>query len=374
MLKYTKRWIFIFIIISSVNFNIPVYAESMDKEQILLSPDKNEVIYIDKSSHINDKIFENTDFFKDINGSVYISTDVLKYIFNDMQYGKYSENTGIIKFTDIYSNNELSVKTNTVKAEVCDYSNKKIYVLNAVKKNDKIFLPLRALFNSLAYSDNQIIYNNTLKTISVNRKPCFETASVGVSVNIADFYSGLYSEEYTVKDSKSIDKLVYVLNKEPFYNSNSKLRCENPKYELNFNNGTVLKVWTESLCDIYVDGSLSGRYILPYNASVEIERFISSSCSGKISPESWWFDLSNEDDLYKKEFIVCDCNTDDYSYLINYLRKRIKDFDSKFTMEIKKDNGVILNFKSADGDFSVRVYEDYGAVRSYVDAAIRVYK
>ena len=40
-------------------------------------------------------------------------------------------------------------------------------------------------------------------------------------------------------------------------------------------------------------------------------------------------------------------------------------------MEIKKDNGVILNFKSADGDFSVRVYEDYGAVRSYVDIAIK---
>lgn len=374
MLKHIKRRFFIFIIISAVNFNVPAYAESMNKEQILFSPDKNEVTYIDKSSHINDKIFENSEFFKDINGSVYISTNVLKYIFKDMQYGKCEENAGIIKLTDIYSNNELSINVNTIKAEIYDYSNKKIYTLNIVKKNDKIFIPLRALFNSFDYSDNQIIYNNTLKTISVNRKPCFETASVGVSVNIADFYSGLYSEEYTVKDDENIDKLVSVLNKEPFYNSNSKLRCENPKYELNFNNGTVLKVWTESLCDVYVDGNLSGRYILPYNASVEIERFISSSCSGKISPESWWFDLSNEDDLYKKEFIVCDCNADDYSYLINYLRSQIKDFDSKFTMEIKRDNGVILNFKSAEGDFSVCVYEDYGAVRSYVDVAISFYK
>lgn len=43
-------------------------------------------------------------------------------------------------------------------------------------------------------------------------------------------------------------------------------------------------------------------------------------------------------------------------------------------MEIKRDNGVILNFKSAEGDFSVCVYEDYGAVRSYVDVAISFYK
>lgn len=154
MLKHIKRRFFIFIIISAVNFNVPAYAESMNKEQILFSPDKNEVTYIDKSSHINDKIFENSEFFKDINGSVYISTNVLKYIFKDMQYGKCEENAGIIKLTDIYSNNELSINVNTIKAEIYDYSNKKIYTLNIFKKNDKIFIPLRALFNSFDYSDN----------------------------------------------------------------------------------------------------------------------------------------------------------------------------------------------------------------------------
>ena len=113
MIKIYKK-IFVFVIILAVNFNVPVYAEGMNKEQILFSPDKNEVTYIDKSSYISDKVFENSEFFKDINGSVYISKDILKYIFNDMQYGKYSENTGIIKFTDIYSSNELSININTI--------------------------------------------------------------------------------------------------------------------------------------------------------------------------------------------------------------------------------------------------------------------
>ena len=235
--------------------------------------------------------------------------------------------------------------------------------------------------NVLGYEDNEILFNSTLKTITLNQYPLFETGSVTITdtVHYPEHCPNTAEKcltSYSTSDKKSIDYLVSVLNEEPFYESNVSIRSVYPNYKLNFNNGTIINVMSPTVCTITVNGKKTGTYQLTFKSSVAIETFIKENINlDSIVYDKWEYDLSDADDLYKKEYISCDYLGGDFSNVIKYLEANIEDFNSKYTYSIVSDkSGTKITVMSDEKTFSIRVYENPGAIRYTIDAVIGTLK
>ncbi len=128
-------------VVSSFLFGISAQAETLNKEQIIISTVEPALKFISDDGKINDTYLESNDLFIAENGSIYISLEAVKSI----------------------SQQDTNID------------------LDVIKKDGKTYVPLRGFFNSIGYTDEEIIYNSALKAVFINKNPIFDTDKITVT-------------------------------------------------------------------------------------------------------------------------------------------------------------------------------------------------
>lgn len=338
-------------------FSNAAYGNTLDKKQTVINTQNNTVEYIFSDGSTESKALENGSFFIDKNGYTYMNVFCLDDILNTKL--------------------EYETENNTLKIS-CKDSEKSLISFNtlssyAVTANGNTYVPFRNTMNMLGCNDNEIFYNTADKTISLGKNQIFKTSSVTVSLNSPN----LQTKKFDVTDQKSIDLLVGTLNKEPFFETDANIGG-GYTYTLDFNNGTVLKIKDNDLTigKIEINGINANENScqIAFAAAKEIEDFIRENIPSEITSYQWSYNLSDYE-LYKKEYITCDYTKNDYGRLINYIKTKITDFDSKYTYYIEKEGSTpYMKFKSKKTGkiYSKQVYEYPAWInRMRVDAFVK---
>ncbi len=330
-----KCRLFFALIVSSFLFGVSAQAETLNKEQIIISTDVPVLKFISDDGKISDAYLESNDLFTAENGSIYISLEAVKSISKQD------------------TNNDLDV----------------------IKKDGKTYVPLRGFFNSIGYRDEEIIYNLALKTVFINKNPVFDTDKITVTDKNIYHYRNT-PEIITITNKEDIEKFTAVLNEEPFFQSSASYGGSDGTYIIDFNNGTVLNIVTEGFCKIYIDGKCSGNYIMPFKSYIEAERLIRKYTDlNKINYDKWVHTDYSEEELYRRAFIACDFNNDDYSYALRYLDSKIDGFleNAEYDVKVAENGSKTLIIKYNGKEYSVTVYKDYGIRQSALDATVRIF-
>lgn len=352
----------------AIIFSNIAYCDTLYKEQTVINQQKNIIEYISSDGNTAHKTLEKNSFFVDKNGFTYMQIQCLDNVLNKNL--EYKTDRNILTVNDkeknlITLNTELSVATIG--------NNSFPLTKNIIKKDENIYVPFRNILNLLGYDDTEIFYNSSDKTISIGSNQIFKTSSVTVSLNSPN----LQTKKFDVTDQKSIDLLVGTLNKEPFFETDANIGG-GYTYTLDFNNGTVLKIKDNDLTigKIEINGINANENScqIAFAAAKEIEDFIRENIPSEITSYQWSYNLSDYE-LYKKEYITCDYTKNDYGRLINYIKTKITDFDSKYTYYIEKEGSTpYMKFKSKKTGkiYSKQVYEYPAWInRMRVDAFVK---
>ncbi len=370
-MEFLKKIFIPLIFIMFVFMPLQVKAEVLNKEQIDIDINKDCINFIGSDGSVIAEKYENGSVFIDKNGLTYISADCLLSILNNGKNGFNYYFDGGMLLVNKNGETYLKINTDTSTANIgSDYKSIEQCKINA---DGKLFLPLRDILNLFGYSNNEIIYQPYLKTISLNKQPLFETDKI----TITDFNhcspEKSISEEYLnydVIDNQYLQPLIYCLNKIPFYSCDVNYRSLNPWYRFDFNNGVVLDIDSNCVLRIYKDGNKTGEYQIPFELSVKIEKFVKNTIpENEVFHNIWWYDYSSEEDLNQYEYITYDYMDNDYKEVTSYIISQVNDFEKRYDLLIEnrsEEEAYIIvtqkNVPESEYKVSLRIYKYPGAM------------
>ena len=371
-MKFLKKFLMVLFFILFVFIPSEVKAEVFNKEQINIDINKNTINYIKSDGSVTTEKCEEGSVFINTNGITYISADCLLNILNNEgnRFKYYFD--GEILY--INKNEESYLKINTDTSTVNIGSDYKSIEQCKINTDGKIFLPLRDIMKIFGYEDSEIIYIKSSQTISLNKYPLFETDKITVTDFMHCSPENALSEEfltYDVLNSQYTQYIISCLNKAPLYSCNVNYRSANPWYKFDFNNGVVLNIDSNCVFRIYKDGNKIGEYQIPFDLSVELERFVKNTIpENEVFHNIWWYDSGNEEDLNKYEYITYDYMDNDYKEITNYIISEVNDFDLRYNYEIenRSEEEVYLivtqkNVPENEYKVSLRIYNYPGAMK-----------
>lgn len=349
-----------------------VKAEVFNKEQINIDINKSSINFIGSDGSIATEKCDDGSIFTDTKGLTYISADSLLKILNNNENSFSYNFDGETLYINKNEEHYLKINTDTSVADLCGES--KSIQKCIINTDGNVFLPLRDIMNIFGYEDSEIIYQPNLKTISLNKQPLFETDKITVTDFMHCSSESSLSEEYLtydVLDSQYIQSLISYLNKAPFYSCNVNYRSANPWYKFDFNNGVVLNIDSNCVFRIYKYGNKICEYQIPFELSVQIEKFVKNTIpENEVFHNIWWYDSGSEEDLNKYEYITYDYMDNDYKEITNYIISQVNDFEKRynFLIENRSEEEVYLivtqkDVPESEYKVSLRIYKYPGAMK-----------
>lgn len=338
-MRHIKNYIGVIFFIMILLLPNKVFAEALNKEQIIIDTLKNKISFIYSDGGMKEEPFEeNSVLISEKDGITYISINCLLKILNNNNFQFFSDE----QILQLYCSNNILLKIdkNAMVLEIYR-ENKRIETISLTAYNEKIFLPLRKVMNLLGYDDNDIIYNPYSKIISLNKHHIFETDKIIITDymhNFSKIQDKAHDFIFEVASLENIYKLISAFNEAPLYSCEVAYRTLNPWYKLDFNNGTVIEVMSNCVCKIYIYEDYIGQYQIPFDLSFEIENFIKDTIQkNKVDYNIWWYDTDNGDKS-SYEYLTYDYMDNDYSKVIDYIRHQVENFDELYNYRIDTKN------------------------------------